>query len=242
MISPPSISAMRVTTRFMNSRSCEVISSAPGSDAQELLQPDDRLDVEVVGGLVHQQHVGAPQQHARHRHAHLPSTRQRPHVPVDALVVEPETVQHLSRLALERVAAEVVVLFLHLPEPREDPVHVPGRPGSAIACCRASISWCSSPSRPLPAMASSSTLRPGHLLDVLAEVAHRELLRDRHVALVGRLLAHDHAKQGGLAGAVGAHEAHLLAGVELERGVDEEHLTAVLLADAGERDHGDPPA
>ena len=36
----------------------------------------------------------------------------------------------------------------------------------------------------------------------------------------------------------GPDEAHLLAGVELEGRVDEEELTAVLLADARERDHG----
>ena len=77
-----------------------------------------------------------------------------------------------------------------------------------------------------------------HLLDVLAEVADRELLRDRHVALVWRLLADDHAEERGLAGAVRPDQAHLLARIDLEGGVDEENLPAVLLADVGERDHG----
>ena len=56
-------------------------------------------------------------------------------------------------------------------------------------------------------------------------------------AFVGRFLADDHAEEGGLAGAVGADEADLLAGVELEGGVDEDELLAVLLVDVGKRNH-----
>ena len=74
---------------------------------------------------------------------------------------------------------------------------------------------------------------PGHFLDVLAEVADRQLLRHRHIAVVGHFLAGDHPEQRRLAGAVRADEADLLAGVELKRRVDEENLPAVLLADAG---------
>jgi hypothetical protein len=77
---------------------------------------------------------------------------------------------------------------------------------------------------------------PGHLLDVLAEVADGEALRHRHVALVRRFLAHDHPEERGLAGAVRADEADLSPGIELKRGVDEEDLLAVLLADFGEGD------
>ena len=91
-----------------------------GCGSRETLEPDDRLDVEVVGRLVHQQHVGPAEQHARHRDAHLPAARQRADVAVDPLVVEAEPVQHLARLAFERVAAEMLVLLLHLAEARED--------------------------------------------------------------------------------------------------------------------------
>ena len=76
-----------------------------------------------------------------------------------------------------------------------------------------------------------------HLLDVLAEVADGQLLRHGDLALVGRLLADDHAEDRGLAGAVGPDQADLLAGIQLERGVDEEELLAVLLVDVRERDH-----
>ena len=86
-------------------------------------------------------------------------------------------------------------------------------------------------------MASSSTERPCHLFHVLAEIADGELLGNGDVAFVGLFLAHDHAKQRGLAGAVGADQADLLARVQLKRRVDENQLLAVLLVDTGKRNH-----
>ena len=72
---------------------------------------------------------GSAEQHPRHRDAHLPAAGQRADVAVDPLVVEAEPVQHLARLALERVAAEMLVLLLDFAEAREDPVHVVGPVG-----------------------------------------------------------------------------------------------------------------
>ena len=57
------------------------------------------------------------------------------------------------------------------------------------------------------------------------------------VAFVRFLLAHDHAEQRGLAGAVGANQADFFAGIQLERSVDKDQLLAVLLIDVGKRDH-----
>ena len=108
---------------------------------QERFEPDDRLDVEVVGRLVHQQHVGLAEQHARHRHAHLPAARERADVAVDPLVVEAEAVEDFARPALERVAAEMLVFLLHLAEARENACPSRRRDaGSAIACCSSSSS------------------------------------------------------------------------------------------------------
>ena len=73
--------------------------------------------------------------------------------------------------------------------------------GSAIACCRAPSSWCRSPTRPLPAIASSSTERPD-ISSTSCRKSDRELLRDRDVTFVRRLFADDHAEKRRLAGAV----------------------------------------
>ena len=76
-----------------------------------------------------------------------------------------------------------------------------------------------------------------HLLHVLAEVADGQLLGNRDVAFVGIFFADDHAEERGLAGAVGADQADLLAGVQLKGSVDEDQLLAVLLVDVGKRNH-----
>ena len=76
-----------------------------------------------------------------------------------------------------------------------------------------------------------------HLLHILAEVADRHLLRHRDFALVRRLVAHHHAEQRGLAGAVRTHQPNLFTGVQLKRRFDEDKLPAVLLIDVGKRNH-----
>ena len=76
-----------------------------------------------------------------------------------------------------------------------------------------------------------------HLADVLAEVADGHAPIDRHLALVGLLLAGDHPEQGGLAGPVRTDEPDLLPLVEGYRGLDEENLMAILLADIVETNY-----
>src|SRR5437763_14048262 len=78
---------------------------------------------------------------------------------------------------------------------------------------------------------------PGAFLDVLPEVADGQFLRDRHLALIRDFFARDQAEEGRLAGSVRADQAYGLAGIELKRSVDEQNLFAVLLADAGQRNH-----
>ena len=184
----------------MNSRSCDVMSSAPGSDFRNAFEPDDRLDVEMVGRLVHQQDVGPAEQHARHRDAHLPAARERADVAVDPLVVEAEAVQHLARLRLEAVAAEVLVFLLHFAEAREDAVHVAGLRRVAHRVLQRLELVMQIAEAPAAGDGFVEHRAARHLLDVLAEVADGQLLRHRHVALVGRLLADDHPEQRGLAG------------------------------------------
>jgi hypothetical protein len=78
----------------------------------------------------------------------------------------------------------------------------------------------------------------GHLFDVLPEVPDRQLAGNRHVPFIGGLLADDHPEQRRLAGPVRADETDLLARIQLERGIDEEELAAVLLTDVRKGNHG----
>ena len=57
---------------------------------EEILQPHHRLEVEVVGRLVEQQHVGRGEQQAGERDAHLPPAREAVERPALHLLVEAE--------------------------------------------------------------------------------------------------------------------------------------------------------
>ena len=181
----------------------------------------------MVGRLVHQQHVGPAEQDARHRHPHLPSARQRPHVAVDPRIVEPEAVQDLTRLALERIAAEVLVLLLDVAEPVEDGVELAGTRRIRHRRVQRLELVMKIADAPAAGDRLVEDAAAGHLLHVLAEVADRQPSRDGDVAFVGLLFADDHPEQRRLAGAVRADEADFLARIELERGVHEENLAAV---------------
>ena len=208
-----------------------------GKRLEEGFEPDDRFDVEVVRRLVEEEHVGTAEKHARHGDAHLPAAGERPDVAVDPLIVEPEAVQHFARLALERVAAEMLVLLLDLAEARQDLVHVVGARRIGHRLIQRFELVMEGADAPAAGDGLVEHAAARHLFDVLAEVADRHPLGDRHVALVGGFLAGDHPEQSGLARAVRADEPDLLTRVELKGGVDEEHLAAVLLADSGERNH-----
>ena len=195
------------------------------------------LHVQVVGGFVHQQHVGPPQQHARQRDAHLPPAGERAHVAIDLVVLEAEAVQHLARLRFQRVAAEMLVRLLHLAEALQDAVHVAGAVGifhGALQAFQLMVQVADAPA------AGDGLVQHGaarHLFHVLAEIADGEFLGNRDVAFVGDFLAHHHAEEGGLAGAVGPDQSDLLARVQLKRSVNEDQLLAVLLVDTGKRNH-----
>ena len=68
---------MRVATRWRNARSCVTNTTAPRIVDEERLEPGHRLDVEMVGRLVEQQHVGLRHQRARQQHAAPPAAGQR---------------------------------------------------------------------------------------------------------------------------------------------------------------------
>ena len=131
----------------------------------------------------------------------------------------------------------MLVLLLHLAEPREDPIEIAG----ARRVRHGVLQLLQLVMKIAGAAAAQNRFvedrSSGHLLDVLTEVADRQPLRHRDVAFVRRFFADDHAEERRLAGSVRADEPDLLAWIELKRGVDEQDLLPVLLADPRERDH-----
>jgi hypothetical protein len=204
---------------------------------EELLEPDQALEVQVVARLVEQHHVGPHEQDARKRDPHLPAARQRPHVSVHHLGTEAQAGEHLAGARLERIAVKLLEASLHLAIARNDLIHVVGlvriRHGGLerleLGRNRAHRTGT------IHHLGDGAAAR--HLADVLAEIADGYAALDRQLAFIRLLLASDQPEQCGLAGTVGTDESDLLALLECRRGFDEQDLVAVLLADAVETDH-----
>ena len=186
MISPPSISAIFATMRFMNSRSCEVISSAPGSDFRNCSsQMIDSMSRWFVGSSISRT-SGLPEQHARERDAHLPAARQRCR----------RRRRSARRRSRGRAAPRAPALRACS---RRGARTLPARRRSASRILSISSARAGSSMRLLQrlelvvqvaqaAAARDRLVEHGaarHLLDVLPEVADGQPLRDRHLALVG---------------------------------------------------------
>src|ERR1700722_18065717 len=102
MISPPSISAIFETRRFMNSRSCEVISSAPGNDLRNC---SSQMMDSMSRWFVHQQYIRHSEQDPCQRNPHFPSAGESTHVAVNLIVFESQPVEHFTCLRFERVTS-----------------------------------------------------------------------------------------------------------------------------------------
>ncbi len=152
--------------------------------------------------------------------------------------LKPRPGEDLARPRLERVAAELLEARLHLAEALDELVHLVGAVRDRPARPRARASSAATASTgPGAVHRLGDDAAARHLADVLAEVADGDAAIDRDLAVVGLLLAGDQPEDGRLAGAVGADEADLLAAVDRRRGLEEEDLLAVLLADVVETDH-----
>ena len=205
--------------------------------AEPALEPDDALDVEVVRRLVEQERVGALQQDLRERDAHLPAAGEVADVAVDEVRREAEAREDLPRPRLERVAVEGVEARLHLAEALDQGLELV----EALGVGHAVLEQVELVGHVGDlAGARHRLLDDGaavHVAHALLEPPEGHAAVDDHGAGVGRIVAGDHAEDGALARAVGAHQADLLALEEAERGVDEEDLLAVLTGDGVESDH-----
>jgi len=195
---------------------------------QERLEPLDCLDVEVVGRLVEQQHVGGGHERPRQQHPAAPAARQRVHRGVGR---QPQPGQHQLDPLLDAPAVALFELVLQ-------PAHPLERTGVAVGHLHRGV------------------VVRGDQRAQLAEafgddVEHRVVRVERHVlhqprdprprrppdrAAVGRDLAADDLQQGGLAGAVPADEGDTFTGVDRQRHVVEQRQVPVGMVQVIERD------
>ena len=112
--------------RFMNSRSCDVISSAPGSDLRNASsQMIDSMSRWFVGSSISST-SGRPSSTRAIATRIFQPPDSAPTSPSIRSSSKPRPCSTSRACALERVAAEVLVLLLHLAEAREDRVHLVG--------------------------------------------------------------------------------------------------------------------
>ncbi len=201
------------------------------------LQPDDALDVEVVGGLVEQQGVRSQQQDLRERDPHLPAAAEGAHVAIHARVGEAEPLQDLPRARLQRVAAELLEARLSLPVALDEHGQLLGARGIGHRRLELGELLERGGDGARAGHGLGDRAPSGHLTDVLAEVTERGAAIDGDLAAVRQLLLHEHPKERGLARAVGAHEPHLLSTVDRGGGLRKEDLPAVAFVDAVDADH-----
>ena len=175
----------------------------------------------MVARLVEQHHVGAHQEDAGQRDAHLPAARQRADIPVHHLLAEPQPRQNLARPALEGIAVELLEAALHLAIALDDAldrvrlarIRHGGLEGFQFGRDRAD--------RTGAVHHRGDGAEARHLADVLVEIADGDAAIDGHPAFVGLVLPRDHAEQGRLSGAIGSDEADLLAALQRGGSLDE---------------------
>ena len=201
---------------------------------EERLQPDQALEIEMVARLVEQHGVGAHQQDAGERHPHLPAAGERADVALHHLLAEAQSGQHFARSGLERVAAEVLEPAVRLAVALDDRIEVVGLVGIGHRRFQLAQLGGDGAHRAGAVHHLGDGAAARHFADVLAEVADGDAAIDRHLAFIGRFLPGDHAEERRLAGAVGADQADLLPLPQRRRGLDEEEVMAVLLADGFE--------
>jgi hypothetical protein len=86
--------------------------------AQVVLEPGQRLEVEVVRRLVEEEQRGSLKQEARERRAHPPAARELDQRPRELGIPEAEPAQDDAGLRLEPVSAERLEAMLEVPVPR----------------------------------------------------------------------------------------------------------------------------
>ena len=191
---------------------------------QILLEPLDRLDIEVVGGLVEQEDRRTTQQQLRQLDAHAPAARELARGAVEILAPEAQTQQGLLDVGVARLAAQDMELVVGVVQTVQQ-LFVLGRlvVGPLGDLGRQPLDLRLQPQHLLEGLGRllGEGGRVGHL-HLLGQITHRALAVFGHGARGGLLQPPDQPQQGALARAVLAHPTAALLGVDQKRHLPEE--------------------
>ncbi len=221
-IFPRSRNAIASTARSSRPRSCETSSAAPGKRASQRLQPERRLQVEVVGRFVEQQQVGVGEQRGRQRHAHAPAAGEFLHRARLRGFVEAQAGEDGGGAGRGRIGADRAQAFVDLGQAVRFG-------GIRLGQQRKTFGVALQHGIEQRGVAGGRFLRHGRDARARSEA---------DVAAVQREFAHDRAQQGGLAGAVAPDQADAAAGIDREVGAVEDGAPAEADGGAGDDEKG----
>ena len=192
--------------------------------AQKFLEPRDRRDVEVIGRLVEQQHVGRAHQRLSQQYAALHAAGLRGEVGVGGQF---QTLQHLADTAIQIPAVLCLDLSLHGAERGQVAL------GDGVMVAREQSAELAESLRDDVEHAAARVLRY-----FLRELGHAHAALRAHLAIVGLDLAGEQAQQRRFAFAVAADDADALARLDRQIDVFEQKRAADAVVDALELDQG----
>ena len=196
--------------------------------SEPVLEPQHRVEVEMVGRLVEQQKIGAAHQRLREIQAHAPSageTRHRVRVPI---LGKTQARQQRGRARPRAVTADVVEAMVQVRQRFAVERVIAFRGGQ----CRFDLAQL--------AVAVEHVVDRGHRdgRRLLRHVRDRPRRRQRNGTGIGQQFLPDGGEEAGLAAAVRADQAHLVAGVDGQVGAFEQAFGAARQREIGDAQHG----
>ena len=201
-----------------------------GVVGQESLHPFDRVDVQVVGRLVEEQHLGRCDQRARQQHPAAPAARQAVHGSIGRQL-QPRQ-HHLDPL-FQPPAVALFQLVLQ-------PSHLVQRRGAAVCHLHRRVVVGRDQRAQPPQALGHHVEDTGWRIerDILIQPRAAKARRPPDGAPVGLQFSAGDAQQRGFAAAVAPNQRNAFAGLELQRDVIEQRHVAVGVADVVQAEQG----
>jgi hypothetical protein len=193
---------------------------------QPLFEPEDGVQIQMVGGLVQEQQVGAAHEGLGQVEAHAPPAGELSHRLLHLFVAETQTVQQPRRAALRREGADGVQAAMDLSLAHAVTF---GLGGGQLGLQTPQLGI------PVHDVVEGGTVRRRGLLGHVGDDRAR---RKGQIARVRGQVPADRGEQRGFAGTVGSDDGCFLAGMEGEIRLPEQEAVAAAQGEAGEGQHG----
>ena len=181
-----------------------------GEAGEPALQPQGRLQVEVVGWFIQQQQIGVGEQRGGQRHAHPPAAGKRRHRACLRRVIEAQSGEDRGGAGGRGVGTDGTQPLMDFSEPERVSAFHLGQQTEALGI----------------AVQHGIQEAGGTVRRFLPDGRDTGAAGEPHLTAVERDIAHDGAQQGGFAGAVAAHEADAPARVDREIGPVQQSTSA----------------